>query len=117
MTAINLAAIVCVVFVVLPASGVRAQSASTSSTAAAPAGVRDPGDPKAAVPAAAYTSAFRRYRPNADAEVGAWRELNDHVGRIGGWRVYGREASPESASPAKPAGTSPAPTPTHGHNR
>lgn len=117
MTAFRFAAIVLVAFVAGPASGVRAQSASTSPAPPATASVRDASDPKAAVPAVTYTSAFRRYRQNADAEVGSWRDLNDHVGRIGGWRVYGREASPEAASPDKPAGASPAPTPTHGHKQ
>ena len=51
--------------------------------------VRDPSDPKVVVPPAGYNSAFARYRPNAEVEVGAWREKNDGVGRIGGWRVYG----------------------------
>ena len=60
------------------------------------AGARDPGDPRAAVPPVEYRSAFSRYRPNVEAEVGSWREKNAEVGRIGGWRVYGREASADS---------------------
>jgi hypothetical protein len=83
------------------------QAQRTPSSAAAPSGIRDPGDPKAAVPPATYTSAFGRYRPNAEVDVGPWRDLNENVGRIGGWRVYGREASPD-------AGVSPASKPGHG---
>jgi len=111
MSSFKLVAIVFAVFAALSAHDVRAQDAP--SGAAAPAGPRDPGDPKAAVPAATYTSAFRRYRPNADVEVGPWRDLNEGVGRIGGWRVYGREASPTGAG--KPDAAPPAAAPVHGH--
>jgi hypothetical protein len=38
--------------------------------------------------------------------VGVWRDANDHVGRIGGWRVYGREAiaDPKTDGQSTPAG-------------
>jgi hypothetical protein len=53
-------------------------------------------------PTLAYRSAFARYKPYADQDVSAWREANDGVGRIGGWRVYAREArQPEAAEPAR----------------
>jgi hypothetical protein len=65
--------------------------------------VRDPADPKAAVPPVRYESAFARYRANAEAEVGAWRDTNDNVGRIGGWRIYGREAIEEPKADKPPA--------------
>jgi hypothetical protein len=103
----------------LSASATGAQEARRSE--AAPAGVRDPGDPEAAVPAVTYSSAFWRYRPNADVEVGAWRDVNDNVGRIGGWRVYGREVSPDTPAPTRPTGEgkaegrSPAPPSANGH--
>lgn len=87
-----------------------ALAAPVAALAAQPAraSVRDPGEPRASVPPVRYESAFARYRPNAEAEVRPWREQNDHVGRIGGWRVYGREAIVESpaggaAPDAKPA--------------
>lgn len=80
---------------------------------------RDPGDPKAAVPPVRYESAFARYRPNAEAEVGAWRDANDNVGRIGGWRVYGREAiaEPKAEHPPAPglSGNGRSAKPEHGH--
>ena len=85
-------------------------AASFADARAEPPGavVRDPGDPKAAAPPARYESAFARYRPNAEAEVGVWRDANDHVGRIGGWRVYGREAiaEPKTDSQSPPASRS-----------
>jgi hypothetical protein len=115
MAASRVVAFVVVAAAACAAAAVHAQSASTGAPPAA--GARDPGDPKAAVPAVAYSSAFRRYRPNADVEVGVWRELNDRVGRIGGWRIYGREALPQAAAPDKPASATPpgAAAPAHGH--
>lgn len=119
MSSFKLVAILVIAFAALPAHQSRAQE--TPSGVAVPTGVRDPGDPKAAVPPTTYTSAFRRYRPNADVEVGAWRDLNENVGRIGGWRVYGREASPDtgvsppSAGHGKAEGVPPATKPAHGH--
>lgn len=78
------------------------------------AGKPDPLDPKASVPALSYESSFARYRRLSDEKLISWRDANDTVTRIGGWRVYAREAqqpdpAPGTAPPAKPAG--PAPTP------
>lgn len=119
MSSSKLVATLVVAFAAWLAHDVRAQGAPAS--AAAPAGILDPGDPKAAVPPVNYTSAFRRYRQNAEVELGVWRDLNDNVGRVGGWRVYGREASPDAAIPPQPAGqgkaegVQPATKPAHGH--
>lgn len=66
--------------------------------------VRDPGDPKTTVPPVRYDSAFAGYRLNADVEVARWRDVNDNVGRIGGWRVYGREAIVDPKADPVPAG-------------
>lgn len=68
----------------------------------------DPLDPKAAVPALRYESATAQYRRLSDERIVSWRDANDAVARIGGWRVYARETQqaepPTSASPAaKPA--------------
>lgn len=70
----------------------------------------DPLDPGASVPTVAYVSAFSRYRRTADDKVIPWREANDTAARIGGWRVYAREAqqpdpaaSAPAATPAQPA--------------
>ena len=95
-------------------------SAEAQPSAAPTTSVRDPGDPRAAVPPVEYRSAFSRYRPNVEAEVGSWREKNDEVRRIGGWRVYGREAIVDSNAAEKPPGDAKAandvtPKPAHGH--
>lgn len=62
----------------------------------------DPLDAKAPVPDAVYRSALSAYRPYAEQSIGSWREANETVNRIGGWRAYAREAQqPQpSASPA-----------------
>ena len=61
-----------------------------------------------------FRSAFDGYRAFADETVAPWRDTNDLVGRIGGWRVYAREgadASPPAApSDRKPPSTELAPS-------
>ena len=52
-----------------------------------------------------YVSPLGGYQPYADQPVQPWREANERVARIGGWRAYAREAStaapaPETAVPA-----------------
>ena len=67
----------------------------------------DPLDPKASVPAVAYASSLKLDpRAAADGPI-SWREANDTVARIGGWRVYAREAN----QPADPQAPEPRPTP------
>lgn len=84
----------------------------------------DPLDPKAAVPALRYESAIASYRRPGDEKPVTWREANDTVTRIGGWRTYLREAQqadvPASAPPApKPTGgpVSPPMPAGHGHHQ
>lgn len=64
----------------------------------------DPLDPKAGVPTLTYESSFSQYRRLGEPKPIPWREANDAVARIGGWRAYAREAQqPEPASVAKPS--------------
>ncbi|MFS8084253.1 MAG: hypothetical protein ACMG6H_01350 [Acidobacteriota bacterium] len=60
-----------------------------------------------AFPTLQYRSALAQYRRFDDQSVTPWRETNDTVGAIGGWRVYAREArQPEpGAGSADPAAT------------
>ena len=44
------------------------------------------------------TSPWASYRPWRDQAVGDWRQANDLVGRIGGWRTYAREVAPPADS-------------------
>ena len=68
--------------------------------------------PAVAQPSAApapYPSVFDSYQPFADEKLAPWRESNDTVGKVGGWRAYAREAA--SAAQAAPStGSAPAPT-------
>lgn len=85
----------------------------------------DPLNASAAVPAFAYPSAFADYRRHGDAPLRPWKDANDAVGRIGGWRAYAREAQqasrPAPGAPAAPAAseTTGAPSVPHGapHHR
>jgi hypothetical protein len=67
----------------------------------------DPLDAEAPVRAATYASPLARGRA-VEATPIPWREANERVGRIGGWRAYAREAS----SPA-PAAAASAPAQHH----
>ncbi len=82
---------------------------------AAKAARPDPLDPKASVPALRYESSFAQYRRLGDEKPVSWRDANDTVTRIGGWRVYAREAQqPDAAPPTTPAAlAAPAPAVKH----
>ena len=82
--------------------------------------------PVAAPPALApYQSAFEGYQRYGDDKLLPWKESNDTVGRVGGWRVYAREAQGAQALPADgPAGVAtpadavvPAADPHSGHGK
>ena len=75
----------------------------------------DPLNAQARVPPLVYESAFAQYRRLTEVSVGSWRDANDTVARIGGWRAYAREAAQPAApvapvapaAPAAPAATAP----------
>ena len=74
------------------ALAVNAQQAAAPS---APAPGAPAARPAASAPAAnplSYRSALEGYQPFADPKPVPWREANDNVGRIGGWRAYANEA-------------------------
>lgn len=77
-------------------------SAEPVAAPVAPAGRADPSAPRAPVPPLHYRSAFSDYRPLTDGKLG-WRQANDEVGRIGGWRTYAREANAPEAPALSPA--------------
>jgi len=84
----------------------------------------DPLNPKAQVPALVYRSAFKDYRPNAEAMVGSWKDANEAVHRAGGWRAYAKEAQlgaeavapPPAATSASAPGKTPAKATGHAHH-
>ena len=75
-------------------------AAAGAQTTAPPAHATDPANAQAAVPRAMHSSAFAGYRRHAEPAPIAWKEANDNVARIGGWRAYAREAAEPSAPPA-----------------
>jgi hypothetical protein len=77
-----------------------ATRAATTPTAA---------DAQAAIPKLNYRSPFAAYQADRAEEPRSWREVNDRVGAIGGWRAYAREA--QTATPTPPAAVPQAPTP------
>ena len=68
----------------------------------------DPLDAKALVPSAAYRSAFTGYRAGGETPPASWKQANDTVTRIGGWRVYAREAGAAQAPASAPTQGAPA---------
>lgn len=71
--------------------------AAVSTALAAPP--PDPADPTAPVPELRPRTALSAYRRLADDPPLPWREANQRVTRIGGWRSYLREAqAPEPAA-------------------
>ena len=77
---------------------------SAQAQATPPAARADPLDPKASVPALSHPSSFAQYRRLAEDAPISWREANDRVTRIGGWRVYAREAQQSDPAPAPKPG-------------
>lgn len=67
-----------------------------------------------AAPSGVYRSAWSGYRPFADEKVISWKDANDEVRRIGGWRAYLRESQsgqlPGSAGAATKDTAKPAPS-------
>jgi hypothetical protein len=102
-------------------SSLRALVAALIWLPAAAAARPDPLDPEAPVPPLTHASALTAAPSLSETPVGSWREANDTVNRIGGWRAYAREAKPpESLPPAAtgtPAAVAPAkPAAGHGHH-
>ena len=60
-----------------------------------------------------YSSAIGAYQAYADQQVQSWREANDRVGEIGGWRTYAKEI--KTGEPASAKDAAPASDPHSGH--
>ncbi|MEO8103593.1 MAG: hypothetical protein ABI790_13785 [Betaproteobacteria bacterium] len=116
-------------FSIALASGLLVVLNTVSGVFAAP----DATNETAAVPLATYRSPFHDYRGLGEDKLIPWKQANDEVGRIGGWRVYAREAnavtpptaSPETAAPVTAPASTPAEAPArrepvrtgHDHHR
>lgn len=55
-----------------------------------------------------FDSVLSRYKPMTDQKLGSWRDANDTVTRIGGWRTYLKESQQPDAVAPVPALTAPA---------
>lgn len=88
----------------VPAALLTTISAAMAQTPDA-TGKADPLDAQASVPRLVHESPLTQYRKHSDEKLVSWREANDTVGRIGGWRTYLREArQPDAAASAPSAG-------------
>jgi hypothetical protein len=61
----------------------------------------DPVDAQIAAPPLIYISSLKDYHPFGDQKVESWKELNDNVARVGGWRAYARQAQEPDSSEVK----------------
>ncbi|MBI3524765.1 MAG: hypothetical protein HY066_09675 [Betaproteobacteria bacterium] len=76
----------------------QAQAADPAHTSAT-----QPGKTMADTPVVVYQSVLDGYHPFRDEKVSSWQASNDNVARIGGWRVYAREAREPEPAPATAA--------------
>jgi hypothetical protein len=63
----------------------------------------DPLDAGAPAPQLSYQSPLEHYQGWRDQPLESWREANELVGRIGGWRTYAQEPYSEPAQAEAPA--------------
>lgn len=69
-----------------------------------------------------YRSAFEGYQAYGEDKPLSWKEANDTVGKVGGWRAYAAEAQraaepPAPATGSGPSVTAPAANPHAGHGK
>lgn len=74
------------------------------STAQSPAPAATPAPTTQASPPPAFRSAMDGYKPYTEEATVNWKEANDAAARIGGWRVYAKEARQAQAPEAAPSG-------------
>jgi hypothetical protein len=68
------------------------------SAPAANASAADASAANASAANAPFRSALDGYRPFADQEVAPWKQTNDTVREVGGWRAYAREVQEAAAA-------------------
>jgi hypothetical protein len=103
-------------------AGANTPAAAASAPRAVMPEPSDPSDPGARVPPLRHDSVLAQRRGVAPAVSPVpWRDANEQVNRIGGWRSYLRESAPSTPStpstPASPAAPAPAATPGTGAGR
>ena len=98
--------------IAVPLSGLSAAAqAQTAARTANPAAPADPRTGTARPPA--FNSAFEGYQPYTDEKMLDWKQANDQVGQIGGWREYAKEASRAEDSVSPALGSTPAAQPAN----
>lgn len=99
----------------LMATAVCAQTDGDAQQTAHPAAFTAALNPEAPIQSAPYRSAFDNYQGFVAPEIAGWREANEEVARIGGWKAYAREA--QAADDKRGAtGSVPAADPHAGHH-
>lgn len=88
----------------LPTPAQTVTPSTVQAAAATASGVTrpDPLDAGADVPRVVFQSMLTQYQRHSEQPVGSWKDANETVNRLGGWRVYAREAR-EAQPPAAPA--------------
>ena len=105
----RLLALVCIA---VPLSGLSAAAlAQTAAQTVNPAAPADAKTGTATTPA--FRSAFEGYQPYTDEKMLDWKQANDQVGQIGGWREYAKEASRAEASDSPAPAITPAAQPAN----
>ncbi len=87
---------------VLWAMALTAAAAARAAHTPGPARGPDPLDARSVVPPSVHSSALASFRRFVEVPVGSWREANETVTRIGGWRAYTREANQPEAPASSP---------------
>ena len=88
--------------VLLLSVGSSARSQSTGSPPSSPTAgstAQTAADAQAVTKPLTYRSPFAAYQADKIEEPRSWRDVNDRVGSIGGWRVYAREAQAPQSTP------------------
>jgi len=98
--------------VVCAATMTTALAQSPTVPSSANTGAHDAQNAAISVPPVLYRSAFENYRPFTAEKIRPWRETNDTVSSIGGWRTYLRESQQEAITPVPSAPDSVKPPPT-----
>lgn len=107
----------------LPLAGVLLSSGLSNAWGQAGPGISssgaDPADGAFPVARVVHRSTFAGYRGFAEQEIEDWRESNDKVLRIGGWRSYAqesRDSKPGAKIPAVPGAAVTDSAAVPGHN-
>jgi hypothetical protein len=95
-------------YATLFSGGTWAQPSVTSATTTTPATPPASISTKSTANVLQFDSVFDRYQSFKNEKVGSWRDANDTVNRVGGWREYLKQ----SQQPDPPETTTPKQSPT-----